>query len=136
MRKKFPFYRQMEQADCGPSCLRMIAKHHGKHYSLSYLKEKSSISKSGVSMQGLSDAAQTIGLRTLAVGIDYKRLTGEAPLPCIAHWKQRHFIVLYKITKDKFYVADPAHGLLTYTKEEFLKGWLGETKENVPANLH
>jgi len=135
MRKKFPFYLQMEQADCGPSCLRMIAKHHGKHYSLSYLKEKSYITKTGVSMQGLSDAAQTIGLRSLAVGIDYQRLKEEAPLPCIAHWKQRHFVVLYKIKKGKFYVADPAHGLLIYTKDEFLKGWLGEAKENVPGNI-
>jgi len=125
----------MEHADCGPTCLRMIAKHYGKHYSLTYLKEKSHITKMGVSMQGLSDASQAIGLRSLAVGIDLKRLIEEAPLPCIVHWKQRHFVVLYQIKKDKFYVADPAHGLLIYTKEEFLKGWLGEEREDIPGNI-
>lgn len=135
MRNRFPFYRQTESADCGPTCLRMIAKFYGKHYNLSYLKDQSHITKMGVSLQGLSDAAHAIGMRSLAVGIDIKRLSEEAPLPCIVHWKQRHFIVLYKVKKGKYYVADPAHGLLVYNEEEFLKGWLGEVKEDVPGHI-
>ena len=119
----------MDQSDCGPTCLRMIAKHYGKSYSLEYLREKSYISRTGVSLLGLSDAAQAIGLRTLAVSIPYERLVDEAPLPCIVHWRQRHFVVLYKVKKDKLYIADPAHGLLEYTKEEFLTGWLGDQRD-------
>jgi len=110
MSKKFPFFKQMDSADCGPTCIRMIAKYYGKNYSLEHI-------------------TQAIGLRSLAVSIPFDRLEKEAPLPCVAHWRNRHFIVVYKITKDKVYVADPAHSLITYTKEEFLKGWLGKQKE-------
>ena len=126
MTKKFPFYKQMDQADCGPTCIRMIAKHYGKAYTLEYIRERSYITRSGVSLLGLSEAAQAIGLRSLAVSINYQRLAEEAPLPCIAHWRNRHFIVIYKIKNDTVYVADPAHGLLKYTKDEFEKGWVGE----------
>lgn len=135
MRKKFPVFRQTEQSDCGPTCLRMIAKYYGKNYSLSYLKEKSFITKTGANFEGLSDAGQAIGLRSLAVGIDFKRLSEEAPLPCIAHWKQRHFIVVYKIKKDKVFIADPAFGLITYSKEDFIKGWTGGNDEKKVGNI-
>jgi len=97
MRKTFPFFKQMDQADCGPTCIRMIAKHYGKAYSLEYIRERSYITRSGVSLLGLSEAAQSIGLRSLAVSIPYQRLAEEAPLPCVAHWRNRHFIVVYKI---------------------------------------
>jgi len=127
MSKKFPFFKQMDQADCGPTCIRMIASHYGKSYTLEYIRERSYITRSGVSLLGLSEASQAIGLRSLAVSINYQRLEDEAPVPCIAHWRNRHFIVVYKIIKDRVYVADPAHGLLEYTKAEFEKGWLGET---------
>ncbi len=130
MRKSFPFYKQMDEADCGPTCLRMIAKHYGKNYSQSYLRDKSYISRAGVSLLGLSDAAQAIGLRPLAVSIPYTVLINEAPLPCIVHWKQEHFIVLYKVKKGKLFVADPAHGLLKYSINEFLDGWLGSQRDD------
>lgn len=133
MRKKFPFYKQMDESDCGPTCLRMIAKHYGKSYNQSFLREKSYISRNGVSMLGLSDAAQTIGLRTLAVSIPYDRLRQEAPLPCIVHWQQSHFIVLYRVKKNKLFVADPAHGLLQYSAKEFLDGWLGKQRDEATA---
>lgn len=113
----------MDQADCGPTCLRMIAKYHGKSYALEHIRERSYITKSGASLLGLSEAAQAIGLRTLAVSIDFDRLQSEAPLPCIAHWRARHFVVVYKIKKDTVYVADPAHGLISYSKEEFVANW-------------
>lgn len=110
--------------DCGPTCLRMIAKHYGKSYSLQMLREKSFIGREGVSLLGISDAAEAIGFRTLAVKCTFDKLEEEVPLPCIAHWQQRHFIVIHKIKKGKVYAADPAYGLITYSKEEFLKGWL------------
>ena len=118
--------------DCGPTCLRMIAKHYGKHYSLQTLREKSHIDREGVSLMGMSDAAENIGLQTLAVRLNFQQLQEEVPLPCIAHWKQLHFVVVYKIKGDTVYVADPAFGLVQYTKEEFLKGWIS-TKDTANA---
>jgi ATP-binding cassette subfamily B protein len=128
--KRFPFYKQLDLMDCGPTCLRMIAKHYGKNYSLQALREKSYIGREGVSLLGISDAAEAIGFRTLAVKCTYEKLEEEVPVPCIAHWQQRHFIVIYDVKKDKVYAADPAYGLITYTKEEFLKGWLTLKSEN------
>lgn len=127
----FPFYKQLDAMDCGPSCLRMIAKSHGKEYSLNFLRERSYITNAGVSMQGISDAAESIGYRTMGVRISFQQLVDEAQLPCIVHWNQNHFVVVYKIKKDgeAIYVADPGHGLLTYTKEEFLKSWLSTQAE-------
>jgi ATP-binding cassette, subfamily B, bacterial len=110
--------------DCGPACLQMISMHYGKTFSLQFLREKSFISREGVSMLGISDAAEGIGMRSLAVSATWDQLTGEIPLPCIAHWQQRHFVVVYKVKKNKVYVADPAHGLLTYSRQEFLNSWL------------
>lgn len=110
--------------DCGPSCLRMIAKYHGKSYSLTELRSKSFINREGVSMLGISDAAEAIGFRTLGVKIPFEKLAIDAPMPCIVHWNQNHFAVVYRIKKNKVWVADPAAGLLTYTKGEFLKCWL------------
>jgi len=124
-KKKFPFYKQFDREDCGPTCLRMIAKHYGKSYSPEFLKEKASITREGVSIAGIAEAAEAIGMHTLAVKIPYSTLEEDIPLPCVAYWKQRHFIVIHKIKANKVYVADPAHGLLTYSKEDFFRGWLG-----------
>lgn len=124
MLKKFPFYKQYDTMDCGPSCLRMIAKYHGKNYSLTELRNKSFINREGVSMLGISDAAEAIGFRSLGIKVSYEKLVEEAPLPCVVHWNQNHFAVVYRIKKEKIWVADPVVGLLTYSKEEFLKSWL------------
>lgn len=130
----FPFYKQLDAMDCGPSCLRMIAQHYGKRFSLQTLRNKSHITREGVSMLGISDAAESLGFRTMGVRLSLKQLAEEAPLPCIVHWNQNHFVVLYKITRHKrkgytFHVADPARGLIKFTEEEFLKGW-GTTRQN------
>ncbi len=125
----FPYTKQLDAMDCGPACLRMIAKHHGKIYTLQKLRELSHITREGVSLLGISDAAESIGFRTMGVKITFEKLSGEAVLPCIVHWKQRHFVVVYKIKNNTVYVADPAHGLVKYTKEEFLKCWLSTTKD-------
>lgn len=123
---KFQYTPQLDARDCGPACLHMISKHHGRQHNLALLREYCHITREGVSLLGISDAAEKIGFRTMGVKISYDKLANEVPLPCIAHWKQRHFVVVHAIggkKKDKVKVADPAHGLLTYTKEEFLKGW-------------
>jgi len=120
----FPFYQQLDGMDCGPSCLRMIAKHYGKAYSLQTLRERSYITREGVSLLGISDAAESIGFRTMGVKLSWEKLLQEAPLPCIIYWNQIHFVVVYRIKNDIVFVADPAHGLIKCKKEEFLKCWI------------
>ncbi len=121
--------------DCGPACLSMVAKYYGKTYTLQTLRERSYITREGVSMLGISDAGESIGMRTMGVRLNFEKLKSEVLLPCIAHWKQRHFVVVYKIKKDKVYVADPGHGLVIYTKEEFLRGWISTRKEGEEQGL-
>ena len=128
---KFPFYRQPDAMDCGPTCLRIIAKHYGRRIVLPKLRQLTATTREGSNFKNIADAAEKIGFRTLGVKVTYKKLVEDAPLPCIAHWKQNHFVVVYKIKKDKVYISDPAHGLLTYTKDEFLKNWIGSN-----ANEH
>ena len=124
MLRSFPHYQQLDSMDCGPSCLRMIAKFYGRVYSIQNLREKAFITREGVSMLGISEAAEAIGFRTQGVRITVEELEKECPLPCILHWNQWHFVVCYKIKKGKFYIADPAAGLITYTKEEFKRCWV------------
>lgn len=97
----------------------MIAKFYGRVYSIQNLREKAFITREGVSMLGISEAAEAIGFRTQGVRITVEELEKECPLPCILHWNQWHFVVCYKIKKGKFYIADPAAGLITYTRAEF-----------------
>ena len=127
--KSFPHYRQLDAMDCGPTCLRMVAKYYGRNYSLQTLREKSFITREGVSMLGISEAAETIGFRTSGVKITLEQLKKEAPLPCILHWKQNHFVVLHKIKQDKFYIADPASTLVAFTEEEFKRCWLSTSRQ-------
>ena len=128
--KRFPHYHQQESADCGPASLRMIAKYYGHSYSLEMLRSHSFISREGVSMLGISDAAEYLGMHTLGVKITFEQLANEAVLPCILHWNQNHFVVCYGIKKKRFsddykiYIADPASQKLCYNKEEFCKCWL------------
>lgn len=124
MIKKYPFYRQYDIMDCGPTCLRMISKYHGRSFDIAYLREISNLNREGSSMGGLADASEKIGLSTLALSVGYDDLATKIPLPCIAHWRQRHYVVIYEASPDRVVVADPAHQLITYTKEDFLKGWI------------
>lgn len=110
--------------DCGPTCLQMVAKHYGRYFSLENLRKRAFITREGVSLLGINDAAEAIGFRTVGVKIPFEKLQTDAPLPCIVHWNQRHFVVVYRISKDKVWVADPAAGLLTYSRNEFTKNWL------------
>jgi ATP-binding cassette subfamily B protein len=121
--------------DCGPTSLAMIARYYGKAYSQQTLRERCFITREGVSMLGTSDAAESIGMRTMGVRITFEQLATEVLLPCIAHWKQNHFIVVYKIKNNSIYVADPAHGLVKYTKKEFMAGWGSTRKEGENQGL-
>jgi len=155
---KFPFYQQHDAMDCGATCLRMVAKYYGKNYSLETLREKTYINREGVSLLGISEAAEKIGFRTLGVHLTFEQLL-EAPLPCIVHWRQSHFVVVYdiRVTRDKrdalhvtrddevgenvtrngsrvtkkgvVRVADPGHGLIDFTIEEFCNSWISNKKE-------
>jgi ATP-binding cassette subfamily B protein len=95
----FPHYLQLDAMDCGPTCLRMIAKYYGMNYSLQTLRSRSFLTREGVSMLGISDAAESIGFRTSGVRITLKQLEEDMPLPCILHWNQNHFVVCYDIRK-------------------------------------
>lgn len=126
----FPTYFQHDSMDCGPTCLRMIAKFYGKSYSLQTLRDRCHISREGVSMLGICDAAESIGFRATGVKLTWNQLKEELPLPCIVHWNHKHFVVVYSIeSKNSVMVADPATGLIKYGYNEFLKSWLG-TREN------
>ncbi len=126
--KKFPNYRQTESKDCGPTCIKIIAKHYGKIINTQQLRELSETTRVGSSLLGLSDAVEKIGFRSLGVKLSYQILL-EAPLPCILHWDKNHYVVVYKIKKNKVYISDPAHGLLNYQKVDFLERWIGKNAE-------
>src|SRR5690554_5273762 len=134
MSKKFPHYTQADAKDCGATCLKIIAKHYGRTLNIQTLRELSETTREGSNLLTLSEGAEQIGFRTLGVKLSFQKLL-EAPLPCILHWNKNHYVVLYDIVKSKkslskeegfrVRISDPAFGLLEYTKEEFLKFWIG-----------
>jgi len=126
--------------DCGPTCLRMVARYFGKSYSLQYLRERSGVTREGISLLGISEAAEAIGFRTMGVRTNFEQFTRDVPLPCIVHWQQSHYLVVYKIRKsyrrpEEVLVADPARGLLTYSKAEFLAGWQSDEADGIALLL-
>lgn len=127
---KFTLYRQLEQMDCGPTCLRMVAKYYGKYYSLQTLRNMSYITKTGVNLNNISDAAMKIGFRTLSAKLNFHQLDEEATLPCILHWNQNHFVVLppqnynKNSKRQKILIADPSVGLIKVSKETFMNSWI------------
>ncbi len=94
----FPHYPQLDQMDCGSTCLRMVAKHYGRSFTAQSLREKAQIGKEGVSLLGIAEAAEAIGFRTLGVKIPFEKFAAEAPLPCIVHWRQNHFVVVHRVS--------------------------------------
>lgn len=121
---EFPFYKQHDAMQCGITCLRMVCKYFGKEFSSDRLSGICFATNEGVSILGISEAAEKIGLHTLCGKFKVEQLT-EISLPCILHWNQNHFVVLYKIKKKKwFYIADPAQGLIKYSLKEFCSHWL------------
>lgn len=154
--KHFPLYTQLDTMDCGATCLRMTAKYYGKEFSNQFLRERSFITREGVSMLGISEAAESIGMRSCGVKLSVERLL-EVSLPAILHWNQNHFVVLYSIEKSKsfllkrtfgsiggeerykFLIADPAGSKYKLTESEFTKCWVstqeGDTKQGTALLL-
>lgn len=138
---KFPHYNQLESMDCGATCLRMISKFYGKTYPSTYLREKCHTTREGVSMLSISDVAENVGFRTMGVKITFEQLCNDVNLPCIIHWNQNHFAVVYDVKLRKngaadIYIADPASDLLVYSKDKFLKSWLSISEEDDQNRLN
>lgn len=142
---KYKFFAQLDYMDCGPTCLKMITAYFGKDFSIDYLRANAFASRSGVSLSNLSLAAEKIGFKTLMVKISCNKLKSDVPFPCILHWNQEHFVVLYGVKRkfsvskrkfeDRYIVADPSHGLITLDKHIFLQGWAGTATQGVGVAL-
>ncbi|CAA9195804.1 Lactococcin-G-processing and transport ATP-binding protein LagD [Flavobacterium bizetiae] len=128
--KKFTNYKQADYKDCGPTCLKIIAKHYGKTINIQELRDISETTREGSNLLFLSDAAERIGFRTLGVKLNLERLH-EAPLPCVLHWNKNHYVVLYKIKRGTYYISDPAFGLIEYNKQDFIKFWIGNNADEL-----
>ena len=135
---KFPQYLQPDAMDCGPTCLRIVAKYFGRHYNLETLRNLTWKTREGVSLLTISDAAEKIGFRTQGVRLTIDKLP-EIPLPAILHWNQNHFVVLYKIKRTRkgavYFISDPAHGLVEYNEKDFLKSWASTSQNDLPAGI-
>jgi len=131
----FPFVKQPDAMDCGPACLKMVAEFYKMSFSLESLRKKCYITREGVSFLGLSEAADSLGFRTIGVRIPFELLSENVPLPCIVHWRQKHFIVVYKVKNDKIWVADPAVGLIKFTMQEFISNWASTVVDGKQAGL-
>lgn len=124
------FTHQFDQMDCGPACIRMVASAYGKDYPLSYLKSLSHLTREGVSVAGIRDALQEIGMASATFEMTMEQLRDRCPMPAILHWEQNHFVVLYKIKKsiwtkkNYYYIANPAYGKHTFSEEDFGHHWL------------
>ncbi|MCC6761087.1 MAG: peptidase domain-containing ABC transporter [Chitinophagaceae bacterium] len=129
----FPHYRQLDAMDCGPTCLRMVAKHYGRSVSLEYLRSKTEYGKQGASLLGLANAAEALGFHAVGAKLTLQQLLQEAPLPAILHWDQHHFVVLTPATKKgQVQIADPAKGLLLLSHAQLQQHWLS-TQEGTEA---
>jgi ATP-binding cassette subfamily B protein len=133
--RKFPIFRQLDAMDCGPTCLRMIGQHYGRVFTASFLREKACIDRQGVSMLGIAYAAEAIGLRTLAARVPLQALLEQAPLPCVLHWDQKHFVVLYRYKKGRVSIADPARGGVTLTVDDLRRHWASAEVDGKEAGL-
>lgn len=131
---KLHTFKQLDSMDCGAACLQDISKYYGKYFSLQRLRDLCHITKNGVSLLGISDAAESIGFRTVGVKLTWEQLKDDAQLPCIIHWNQSHFIVVNAIKQKRngnfVIVSDPAGGILKYKQEDFLRSWLQIKCEN------
>ena len=122
--KKIAIIHQHDSMQCGIACLQMVCKYFGREYSMDSLSKLCFATTEGVSLLGINEAANTLGLHATCARATTSILS-EVPLPCILHWNQNHFVVLYKVkNRKKFYVADSGKGLVTYDLNEFKKHWI------------
>ncbi len=129
-KESFPFYKQIDQFDCGPACLKMVSKYFGRNFSSEHLRTVCNITPDGITVKSLAGGSEVLGFQALPASIRYEVLAEQAPLPCIAYWRDRHFLVVYKIARGNIYVADPSHGLIKYNKQEFIEAWQNSKKAN------
>ena len=134
--KAIKWVKQHDSMQCGVACLSMICRHYGKEYSLEYLDGFCHANVSGVSMLGIADGAACVGLQTMTAAAASHEL-GDIKLPCILHWNQEHFVVLYEISKNgkRYKVAAPGKVLITYTKKEFESHWLSSMTDGEPSGI-
>lgn len=129
---RFKHYSQLDQMDCGPACIQMIAKYYGKYFPLNYLRSICQITRDGVTLFGIAAALEKIGLKTLSVKVEIEQLKAEIPLPCILFWNQNHYVVLYDIktkafsSEVRYCIADPAANKIQVNEEDFLRRWYGD----------
>ena len=134
---------QTDSMDCGAACLCMIARHYGKKYSMRFFRENAHISREGISMLGLSMAAEKVGFRTLSAKITVEQLAEQIALPCILHWDGRHYVVCHRVSgkgSDRvFHICDPAIGKIRVRGDElrshWLSGHLGEEEVGLAMQL-
>ena len=126
---RFHFIKQHDAMQCGIACLAMICRYYGKNYSLATLSEICHATNEGVSLLSISDAAEQLGMHTI-IGYSSVAKLSKVTLPCILHWNQNHFVVLYKIKRGKYYVADPGKGLIKYSESEFVQHWISIRRDN------
>ncbi len=137
----FTVYQQHDAMDCGPTCLRMVAKHYGKEANIDRLRQSANISRDGVSLLGISEAAEKLGFKALGVKLNFQQLDKDAPLPCILHWNQDHFVVLPpqnyngRRHSDRILIADPAQGLVRIDRRTFLNAWAPNGSEGLALLL-
>lgn len=124
--RSFPHYSQFDSIDCGPSCLQIIAKFYGRDYSLNLLRSLSNVGREGVSVLGICRAAEKLGFNSTAVKISFTNFVERMSLPCIVHWQQNHFLVVYKVTPKYVYISDPGSSKQRITSAEFLKNWISD----------
>ncbi|OCB77908.1 peptidase domain-containing ABC transporter [Flavobacterium crassostreae] len=129
MFKSFPYYKQLEGKDCGPTCLKIIAEFYGKSISINYIRGLCSTTREGSSMLGIIEASEKLNLNTFATKINFNTLL-EAPLPCIILWDRYHYVIVHKIKKNNIYIADPAIGKIKYQKNYFIKKWINVVDAN------
>ena len=133
--RKFPIIQQHDAMQCGAACLQMVCRHYGRRYRLETVSQYCYATTEGVSMLGISKAAQALGLEAVSYKVPIEKLC-EAPMPCILHWNQNHFVVLYRVKEGrKFYVADPGKGRVVYHKEEFCRHWISTHEKNMAKGV-
>ena len=122
----FPLYLQHNEVDCGPACLYMVANSYGFRQTFQSLRRNFSLTGRGVSLQNLSEVAESIGFHTMCVRTSFSKLCDKVELPCILVWNCKHLVVVYRIDRkrSKIYLADPGSGFLSLSEDEFKKNWV------------
>ena len=133
--KSFPVIYQHDAMQCGIACLQMVCQYYGRTYSMEAISNFCHATTEGVSMLGISEAFEALGIESVSAKVSVEKLT-KAPMPCILHWSQNHFVVLYRVKKGReFYIADPAKGLVNYNSDEFCRHWISTIEDGVEKGV-